>query len=141
LIRTEQQLKLRCLPDDTDKFPFPISKKKRSIRRRPLSNLLLSLPRPDRRGDGMIVRRGFRKPPSLYDANLARRAVGHFFDVVTNGWGAMPVRMSRFPCGSLGHHRLYPRPAADSTDAGNDCRGTGKPPANQPIKPTPGGQK
>jgi len=29
----------------------------------------------------MIVRRGFRKPPSFYDANLRAAPVGHFFDV------------------------------------------------------------
>ncbi len=41
-------------------------------------------------GDGMVVRRGYRRPPSLHDARLREAAVGHFFDVMTNGFGAMP---------------------------------------------------
>jgi mono/diheme cytochrome c family protein len=41
-------------------------------------------------GDGMIVRRGYRRPPSFHDDRLRTVAVGHFFDVMTNGFGAMP---------------------------------------------------
>ncbi len=41
-------------------------------------------------GDGMIVRRGYRTPPSYHTERLRRAPVGHFFDVMTNGWGAMP---------------------------------------------------
>jgi mono/diheme cytochrome c family protein len=43
-------------------------------------------------GDGMIVRRGFRRPPSFYDDRLQENTTpaAHFFDVITNGWGAMP---------------------------------------------------
>jgi mono/diheme cytochrome c family protein len=40
-------------------------------------------------GDGMIVRRGFPKPPSYHDDRLRNAPVGHFFDVATNGWGKM----------------------------------------------------
>jgi mono/diheme cytochrome c family protein len=43
-------------------------------------------------GDGMIARRGFNKPaPANYHQDRLRQApAGHFFDVMTNGWGAMP---------------------------------------------------
>jgi mono/diheme cytochrome c family protein len=41
-------------------------------------------------GDGMIVRRGYRHPPSLHLDRLREAPVGHFFDVITNGFGAMP---------------------------------------------------
>lgn len=41
-------------------------------------------------GDGMIVRRGYRRPPALADEWLRQAPVGHFFDVMTNGFGAMP---------------------------------------------------
>jgi mono/diheme cytochrome c family protein len=41
-------------------------------------------------GDGMVVRRGYRRPPSYYDERLRDAPVGHFFDVITNGFGAMP---------------------------------------------------
>jgi hypothetical protein len=40
-------------------------------------------------GDGMIVRRGFRRPPSYHDDRLRNAPVGHFVDVMTNGFGAM----------------------------------------------------
>jgi len=41
------------------------------------------------KGNGMIVARGFTPPPSLHLARLQTVPVGHFFDVVSNGWGAM----------------------------------------------------
>jgi mono/diheme cytochrome c family protein len=41
-------------------------------------------------GDGMVVRRGYRRPPSYHDDRLRNAPVGHFFDVITNGFGAMP---------------------------------------------------
>ena len=41
-------------------------------------------------GTGMIVRRGFKKPPSYHDDRLRQAPVGYFFDVVTNGFGTMP---------------------------------------------------
>jgi mono/diheme cytochrome c family protein len=40
-------------------------------------------------GDGMIVRRGFSQPPTYHQARLREAPVGHFFDVMTNGFGAM----------------------------------------------------
>lgn len=39
--------------------------------------------------DGMIVRRGFVKPPSFHEQRLKDAPVGHYFDVITNGFGAM----------------------------------------------------
>jgi mono/diheme cytochrome c family protein len=41
-------------------------------------------------GDGMVVQRGYRRPPRLDDERLRAAPVGHFFDVMTNGFGAMP---------------------------------------------------
>jgi hypothetical protein len=40
-------------------------------------------------GDGMIVRRGFRQPPSFHIDRLRKAPVGHFFDVITHGFGSM----------------------------------------------------
>jgi mono/diheme cytochrome c family protein len=40
-------------------------------------------------GDGMLVRRGFSKPPSYHDDRLRNAPIGHFFDVASNGWGKM----------------------------------------------------
>lgn len=41
-------------------------------------------------GDGMIVQRGFVAPPSYHSDRLRQAPVGHFYDVITNGFGAMP---------------------------------------------------
>jgi len=41
-------------------------------------------------GDGMVVRRGFRPPPSYHIDRLRNAPPGHFFDVITNGFGTMP---------------------------------------------------
>jgi len=40
-------------------------------------------------GLGMIVRRGFKQPPSFHDQRLRDSSVGYFFDVMTNGFGVM----------------------------------------------------
>lgn len=41
-------------------------------------------------GDGMVVRRGYKVPTSYHDSRLRQERVGHFYDVITNGWGSMP---------------------------------------------------
>jgi mono/diheme cytochrome c family protein len=41
-------------------------------------------------GDGMVVRRGFKQPPSMHDPRLRMQPVGYFYDVVTKGFGQMP---------------------------------------------------
>ena len=41
-------------------------------------------------GRGMVVQRGFRQPPSYHIDRLRAAPIGHFYDVVTNGFGAMP---------------------------------------------------
>jgi hypothetical protein len=48
-------------------------------------------------GQGMILRRGFRQPPSYHIERLIQAPVGHFFDVITNGYGAMTSYGSRVP--------------------------------------------
>jgi mono/diheme cytochrome c family protein len=48
-------------------------------------------------GHGMIVTRGLRQPPSYHDERLRNAPIGHFFDVMTNGYGAMYSYASRVP--------------------------------------------
>lgn len=40
-------------------------------------------------GDGMIVQRGFPAPPSFHIDRLRQAPTQHFYDVATQGWGAM----------------------------------------------------
>jgi cytochrome c553 len=41
-------------------------------------------------GNGMIVQRGYRRPPSYHIERLRTAPLGHFYDVMANGFGAMP---------------------------------------------------
>ena len=48
-------------------------------------------------GDGMVVRRGYRKPPSYHIDRLRQVPNGYIFDVITNGFGAMPDYSAQIP--------------------------------------------
>jgi mono/diheme cytochrome c family protein len=40
-------------------------------------------------GRGMIVQRGHKQPPSFHTPRLRQAPAGYYFDVITNGFGAM----------------------------------------------------
>jgi len=46
-------------------------------------------------GNGIVVLRGYRQAATLYYDKYRKAPVGHFFDVITNGFGAMPSYASR----------------------------------------------
>ncbi len=73
-----------------DTLPFPLTREVLT-RGQERFNIFCS-PCHDRTGsgEGMIVRRGYRPPPSYHIDRLRQAPVGHFFDVMTNGFGAMP---------------------------------------------------
>ena len=48
-------------------------------------------------GDGMVVQRGFNRPPSLHLDHVKDAPSGHYFDVITNGFGLMPRYGPRIP--------------------------------------------
>ena len=48
-------------------------------------------------GNGMVVQRGFRAPPSYHDERLRNAPVGYFFDVMTHGFGAMQDYAAQVP--------------------------------------------
>jgi mono/diheme cytochrome c family protein len=41
-------------------------------------------------GNGMVVQRGYRRPPSYHLDRLRQSPAGYFYFVMTNGFGAMP---------------------------------------------------
>jgi Cytochrome C oxidase, cbb3-type, subunit III len=41
-------------------------------------------------GNGMIVQRGFKHPPSFHQQRLRNAPVGYFYEIISNGLGAMP---------------------------------------------------
>lgn len=83
--------------NDVTAFPFPITRADVS-RGQQRFNIYCS-PCHSRLGDGngMIVRRGFRQAANYNTDKLRNAPVGHFFDVITNGFGAMPSYASRIP--------------------------------------------
>jgi mono/diheme cytochrome c family protein len=82
---------------DATEFPWPVTSEVMA-RGRERYDVFCS-PCHDRTGsgDGMIVRRGYRRPPSFHVDRMRQAAVGHFFDVVTNGFGAMPDYRAQVP--------------------------------------------
>jgi len=70
-------------------FPFPVTKD--VLKRGRERYDIYCAPCHDQTGtgNGMIVQRGFRPPPSYHIARLRGVPIGHFFDVMTNGLGAM----------------------------------------------------
>ncbi|HQZ95897.1 MAG TPA: cytochrome c [Pyrinomonadaceae bacterium] len=76
-------------PNDIDEFPVPVTKELVDRGQERYNIYCIVCHGPMGNGDGMIVRRGFVKPPTYHDDRLRNAPVGHFFDVMTNGWGRM----------------------------------------------------
>ena len=82
---------------DIDYFPIQITRS--DVQRGQERFNIFCSPCHGRLGDGhgMIVSRGLRQPPSYHDERLLNAPIGHFFDVMTNGYGAMYSYASRVP--------------------------------------------
>jgi hypothetical protein len=80
-----------------DRFPFPITKQV-LLRGQERYNIFCA-PCHDQvgTGQGMIVRRGYRPPPSFHIDRLRTAPDGHFFDIMTHGFGAMPDYAQQIP--------------------------------------------
>jgi mono/diheme cytochrome c family protein len=73
-----------------EQFPMPVTREM-ILRGRQRFNVYCT-PCHSRLGDGngMVVQRGYRHAPSYHIDRLRQAPAGHFFDVMTNGFGAMP---------------------------------------------------
>ena len=80
-----------------DAFPFPVTRE--VIERGHERFDIYCAPCHSRLGDGngMIPRRGFRHPPSYHVDRLRKVPNGYIFDVITNGFGAMPDYATQIP--------------------------------------------
>ncbi len=80
-----------------DTFPFPITEK--ALRRGQERFNIYCAPCHDRAGtgQGMIVKRGYRAPPSYHIDRLRSAPVGYFFEVITRGFGLMPDYAQQVP--------------------------------------------
>jgi mono/diheme cytochrome c family protein len=126
-------------PDDVDTFPFPVTKEI-VMRGRERYEIFCSVCHGlTGNGDGMIVRRGFRRAASFNDDRLRQAPVGHFFDAITNGWGAMPSYASQVPVQDRWAIISYIR--ALQASQSNPATASASPsPAASPA-PTPGGHE
>lgn len=83
--------------DTGDYMPFPVTKDvlERGQQR---FNIYCS-PCHSRLGDGngIVVQRGFRAPPSYHTDRLRKAPLGYFFEVMTYGYGAMPEYAPQIP--------------------------------------------
>ncbi len=80
---------------ESNRFPFPITHE--DLERGRQRYNIYCTPCHDYTGSGrgVIVLRGFPPPPSYHIDRLREAPVGHFFDVMTNGFGSMYSYASR----------------------------------------------
>jgi len=80
-----------------DKIPYPITIE--LLQRGQQRFDIFCSPCHGRTGDGhgMIVQRGFPAPPSYHQDALRKASDRHFYDVITNGYGAMYSYAARVP--------------------------------------------
>jgi mono/diheme cytochrome c family protein len=83
--------------DDVDVFPFQVTEDVLKRGRERYEIFCVVCHGLTGNGDGMVVRRGFRRAASFHDDRLRQAPVGHFFDAITNGWGAMPSYAPQIP--------------------------------------------
>lgn len=84
-------------------------------------------------GHGMIVLRGLRQPPSYHDPRLVNAPVGHFFDVMTNGYGAMYSYASRVAVDDRWRIAAYIRALQLSQNAPADMAQANPPAGSNPA--------
>jgi cytochrome c553 len=85
-------------PDFSAAFPFPVDRA--LVDRGQERYLIFCAPCHGQvgRGDGSVVRRGFRnRPASFHEARLREKPAGYFVDVITNGFGAMQDYAAQIP--------------------------------------------
>ncbi len=101
-------------------------------------------------GRGMVVQRGYRQPPSLHIERLKQADAGYLFDVITNGFGAMPDYKVQINARDRWRIVAYlkalqlSQPTAAEVPAGAPGASTpavpGTPPAGQPAPQPPAGR-
>jgi mono/diheme cytochrome c family protein len=82
---------------DTTEFPYVITRDVLQRGRDRYAIFCVPCHGPTGEGDGIVVQRGFNAPPSYNTDRLRQAPVGHFFDVISNGYGAMPPYADQVP--------------------------------------------
>ena len=78
-------------PDGTmaTEMPWPVNAAVLARGQQQFLSICANCHGPDGEGRGIIVRRGFPAPPTYHQDRLRQAPVGHLYDVITNGYGAM----------------------------------------------------
>ena len=141
--QTEQQAvppgQENSFPDDIDYFPIPINEEVVKRGRSRYDIFCSACHGLTGNGDGMIERRGFRRAASFNDDRLRQAPVGHFFDAITNGWGAMPSYASQIPVQDRWAIVAYIRALQESQR--NQTTPAASPSPSASPTPTPGGHE
>jgi len=82
---------------DSTEFPFPITQEVLDHGRERFNIYCAPCHGLAGDGDGIVVQRGFNAPPSYHTERLRQAPVGHFFEVATHGFGAMPAYADQVP--------------------------------------------
>jgi len=85
------------VPKDSNAFPLPVNQK--LLERGEERYKIFCTPCHGLQGDGngMIVERGMKHPPSYHIDRLRQAPNGYLYDVVTNGFGAMYSYSAQIP--------------------------------------------
>lgn len=84
-------------PDLVTEFPLPVTKELLDRGEERYRVFCIVCHGPNGEGNGMVVRRGYTRPPSYYEQRLRDAPVGHFYDVITNGFGRMNGYAAQVP--------------------------------------------
>jgi mono/diheme cytochrome c family protein len=83
--------------DNVDTFPFPITRAVLQHGQDRFMIYCVVCHDPLGTGRGKVVERGYTAPPSYHIERLRQAPVGHFFDVITRGYGSMPSYAEQVP--------------------------------------------
>ncbi len=72
-----------------DEFPFPVTREVLERGQQRFNAFCTPCHGKTGMGNGMIVQRGLKPPPSFHDQRLRAAPAGYYFDVMSNGFGVM----------------------------------------------------
>jgi mono/diheme cytochrome c family protein len=126
-------------PDDVEEFPLTVTPDLVKRGRERYDIFCSACHGMTGNGDGMIVRRGFRRAASFHSENLRQAPVGHYFDAITNGWGAMPSYAAQIPARDRWAIVAYVRALQLSQQNTSSQTAQPQPPAVHTATPSSGG--
>jgi hypothetical protein len=85
------------LPSDSNNFPFALTQAVMERGQQRYNIFCSECHGLTGDGNGIIAQRGVRHPPSYHIDRLRQSPTGHFYDVITHGFGAMQDYSSQIP--------------------------------------------